>query len=418
MSTKPSNPLADMQNSISSFKKPVRYNMPVKVGSYHINNDDPSKSYVKGFHFATKEPVKVFLHNKNPERVSLAGFEKLQPDTDKKFNYAVPENGVIMFEDCIHSGDNEYNAAWARAAVRSKKQSLVKLMTNVRVIQPDVKVDPTVVIEAFSAANSKSFHLKSTDNAKAVLALDSNLIEMLTPKFGEKGNGSIVALRILSGNPGETPFHINISPKKVQQANLSGEEALNEFKNSDIGELVYSNINGALNGKDYHVETIPGVRYFLAPSSKKPFLEKVAEDSPVATKLTPSSYLASISKLLNPKTIKEDDSGKKIQVNGDPKLIEMYLSTSQLEDGSRLLTHFVSEFSNSQKYDFNDMPTPLSIDLNKSKPMLEKQPTEQVSEDESILSDSHNVQTDEEVGLDIDPADMAALDEIGESLKR
>lgn len=398
----------------------VKTHMAVQVHRYHTDPNDPQNSFVEGVDFFKKSDNKVFIKlNDNPKStVSIAGFQNPIEGEGKSYN--VPIKGIILFDDVTPikplidpstSPDSQsYSAAWARSAVRVKNQSIALNFTTVRVSDGASGKPPAVIFDSYSAANSTVVDL--SNKSTAMQALETAIINALNPNFGLKGNTSLSLLRIHSDNADEDTFCQNIDAFRNNGNHVTGEEAFARFKNSEQGKSLLDFIDKSIVGQNYKAEVTPGVRYFLSPNIKKQFLMESADNTDKIV-INPRSFLGGLAKQLRP-TEKVEIQGKWVPIV-KPRLMEMFLNTSTLDDGGKLVTSFTPKTSKTPLVDFASLPSKAIAP--KPEAIVEKEQISHPSEEAELRDDPHNlIQTDDEFD-ELSPEDIESLAQLGQQMK-
>lgn len=340
----------------------VKTHMAVQVHRYHNDPNDPQNSFVEGTDFFSKSANKVFikLNENSKSTVSIAGFQNSNPSEGKEYN--VPIKGVILFDDVTpiqplvdpsaNPNSQSYSAAWARSAIRAKNQNIVLNYTTVRVSDGASGKPPAVIFDSYSVGRSTVVDL--SNHSSAMQELETAIINALDPNFGLKGNTSLSLLRIHSENSDEDTFCQNIDAFRNNGNHVTGAEAFAKFKNSEQGKLLLDFIAKSIVGQNYKAEITPGVRYFLSPNIKKQFLIE-STDNPDKILINPRSFLGGLAKQLRP-TEKVEVQGKWVPIV-KPRLMEMFLNTSTLDDGGKLVTSFTPKTSKTPIVDFASLPS-------------------------------------------------------------
>lgn len=398
----------------------VKTHMAVQVLRYHNDPNDPQNSFVEGIDFFSKNANKVFvkLNENSKSTVSIAGFQNPIESEGKTYN--VPIKGIILFDDVTpipslvdpskNPDSQSYSAAWARSSVRVKNQSIALNYTTVRVSDGAAGKPPAVIFDSYSVGRSTVVDL--SNHSSAMQELETAIINALDPNFGLKGNTSLSLLRIHSENSDEDTFCQNIDAFRNNGNHVTGAEAFAKFKNSEQGKLLLDFIAKSIVGQNYKAEITPGVRYFLSPNIKKQFLIE-STDNPDKILINPRSFLGGLAKQLRP-TEKVEVQGKWVPIV-KPRLMEMFLNTSTLDDGGKLVTSFTPKTSKTPIVDFASLPSKAIPP--KPEAIVEHEQINQQAEEAELRDDPHNnIQSDDEFD-ELSAEDLESLAAISQSLK-
>jgi hypothetical protein len=415
--TKPS--LKDISAKIATATTRVKHNMAVRVVSYHIDPQNEKNSFVQGVDlFNDNKPVFVKFDPNSKATVSIAGFHKPIENDPKVYN--VPVNGAILFDDVVPiqpfnkdlSADNGafYTASWARSAIRVKNQGLSLNYTTIRVSDGSNGKDSIVAFDSYNPTSSKVIDLSNA--ATAMQSLEAAISKALNPMLGPTGNTSISLLRIYSDDPSEKPVCTSINAFKADREHCSGEVAFTRYKNSEQGKILLDTIQSVLIGGDFKAEVTQGMRYFLSPKGKQQFM--IESDDPLKGKvIDPKSFLGGLAKQLQT-TEKVQNANDEWVTVSKPRLMELFLHTSTLDDGGKIVTSFTTKSSKTPTFDLSELPSKAIAPLlmQEASPPQETQNTEEAE----MQDDPHNnLDSDEE--FELSEEDMAALSTVASMSK-
>jgi hypothetical protein len=423
-------------NALVRTTRSERLTIPLRVQSYNINETEPDKSTVKGVHFFTNQEVEIGISSINPRKPTIEGFLKLEEGNDPKFDYSVPKNGVILFTDCVKKDDGTYQASWAKSAIRKNNQTLMKNYSTVRAVEQDGVRPPFIMFESYVPKLAKTVDLKHEQNLDKVIAL---LEDTLNPKYGVEGNRSLALMRLISPDLNDSVHTFTITALKNKQTNGSahhctGKEALENYTSKGIGKSIL--VDGAMHellGADVTIEVIPGIAYYVGKTSAEDHfytnddIQKNNVNQDLLGKLKPKTIISEWNKMLNKVEFIKDDKQNQTKVR-KPQVMEFYLTASQLEDKTKIVTAFNTETNNQPIYDFSTMPsealTVLRSDATANKEHLQQpNPTpitheaKKHEDEESIVRSEPVKDEPDNFEVELSEADFAELNEISASMK-
>ncbi|QIR16489.1 hypothetical protein [Shewanella aestuarii] len=355
-----------VNKAITSKSSNERLTIPLQVESYNIDPHNLGNSSVMGHHYFTQEKMEFRINkSSNPNQPTIAGFKALEEGADPKFEYSVPKNGVIMFMDCKKQEDGTYTAEWAKSAIRKNHQSIVNSFSTVKAVKQYGDKPPYILFDSYIPKLSTSMNFSSVKSADQIKAL---IVQALEPKFGVEGNRSIALLRIMSSDKDENVMTFEITGMKKsggsgKQINCTGEESFNHFIKDGMGKVIFK--DGAIEnllGSDLTVEVVPGVSYFAGKSASEQYFytpEEIQAENKSADlvgTLKPKTIMSVWSNMLNKVELVKDDAGNESKVR-KAKVMDMYLTTAQLEDKTKLVTAFNTETTSQKIYDLSELPT-------------------------------------------------------------
>jgi hypothetical protein len=410
--TKPS--LSEISAKMATATTRVKHNMAVRVLSYHIDPKNERNSYVRGVDiFNNDKPVFVKFDQNSKATVSISGFKKPLENDPKVYN--VPVNGAILFDDVIpakpfsndpnmQDGDF-YTASWARSAVRVNNQGISLNFTTIRVSESSNGNDSIVAFDSYNPLTSQIIDLSNAE--AAMQSLEASIISALEPKLGVSGNTSLSVLRIYSDDPNEKPVCTSINAFKSNREHCSGEAAYARFKNSEQGKILMDTIQSHLIGGTYKAEVTAGMRYFLSPKGKEQFLTD-SNDPLKGRIIDPKSFLGGLAKQLQTKEKVQNADNEWVSVS-KPRLMELFLHTSTLEDGGKIVTSFSTKSSKTPTYDFSELPTKAIAAQMKQE--IEPEQKAHNTEEAEMQDDPHN-HMDSDDDIELSEEDMAALSSV------
>jgi len=355
-----------VNNAIASKSNSEKLTIPLQVQLYKIDDKNPENSSVVGLHYVTREPIEFRINKSaNTHQPTIDGFHRLPPNSDPKFDYSVPKNGVIMFMDCRKQDDGTYSAEWAKSAVRKKNQTLVNNFTTVKAVQQYGGRAPYIAFDSYVPVLAKSINLK---DVKSSAEIENLLIESLEPRLGPDANRSLALLRVISPDLSEKVLSFEIGAIKKagadgKQINCTGKESFDHFTKDGMGKVIFK--DGAINnliGSNLTLEVVPGMSYYAGKTTAEQYfytsdeLASQNKSEELLGTLKPKTIISVWSKMLNKVETIKDDAGNESKVR-KPKVMNMYLTAAQLEDKTQLITAFNTETTNQPIYDLSEMPS-------------------------------------------------------------
>lgn len=409
--------LNSIRAELLSASNRVRENLALLVRNYHIDESDDSKSYVHGVDFFDQDKsyfVKLSPNTKS--NVTLKGFLAPQSPSDSDKNYNVPINGVIMFDDVKKvppfskvssdlSAPTFLTAEWARSAVRVKTQGITLNYTTVNIAAGTNGRDDTVFFNTYNPRISQVIDLQASNNP--MVELENAIIRCLS---NSTKNTTLSLMRIYSDDINEKPLCSQINSFRIRDTNAlsTPQETLNRFKNSEEGKILFSIIEAQLIGKPFKIEVTPGMRYFLSPKGRESCL--IESDIPNRGRIiNPNSFIGTLAKQCSYTVKEQNNAGDWVNVSR-PRAIEMFLLTTVLEDGGKIVTSINSKSSKISSVDYADIPSSAKA----QSPVLNNTATQtaQHQDDKEVFEDPHNNINEDDFDVELSDEDIAALSEI------